>query len=108
MFLNLVVIIYFNYIFHVNIQLFVTLMSDQDPDPHGSALILFGCASWNRIRIRIEIKSWIRIRNETNADPHHWYFFKTHFKTKYFFELSFSHSYVLFSFALYPKTIFCC
>jgi hypothetical protein len=41
MFLNLVVIIYFNYIFHVNIQLFVTLMSDQDPDPepHGSKLV---------------------------------------------------------------------
>jgi hypothetical protein len=34
--------------------------------PSGSAW-----ASWIRIRIRIEIKSWIRIRVETNADPQH-------------------------------------
>jgi hypothetical protein len=51
---------YFNYIFHVKIQLFVTQKSEQDPDPDppGFALVL---ASWIRIRIRIE----------TNADPQH-------------------------------------
>ncbi len=27
----------------------------------------------NWIRIRIDLKCWIRIRNETNADPQHWY-----------------------------------
>jgi hypothetical protein len=46
--------------FHVKIQIFVMIKSDQYPDPHW-----FG--PW--IRIRIEVKSWIRIRNETNADP---------------------------------------
>ncbi len=30
---------YIKFIFHVKIQLFVTLKSDQDPDPHGSALV---------------------------------------------------------------------
>jgi hypothetical protein len=37
----------------------VTAKSDQDPDPQ--------LAPW--IRIRIEIKSWIQICTETNADP---------------------------------------
>jgi hypothetical protein len=38
----------------------VPAVCDQDPDPH-----LFGS-----IRMRIKVKSWIRI--ETNADPQHW------------------------------------
>ncbi len=29
---------HFNYIFHVKVQIFVTLKFDQDPDPHESAL----------------------------------------------------------------------
>ncbi len=32
-------ITYLKYIFHVKIQLFVTLTSDQDPNPHESALV---------------------------------------------------------------------
>jgi hypothetical protein len=48
-------------------QLFVTLKSDRDPNPHG---IRTSLAPW--IRILIEIKSWIRVRIETNADPQHW------------------------------------
>jgi hypothetical protein len=48
---------------YVKIQLFVTAMSDQDTDPH-----LFGSLS----RIRIEVKSWIRIRITTNTDPKHY------------------------------------
>jgi hypothetical protein len=55
-----------NNIYHVKIQLFVTLKSDQNPDPIGSALVF---APRIRIWIRIEINSWIRIRIETNADP---------------------------------------
>ncbi len=27
---------------------------------------------WNLIRIRIDLKCWIRIRIKTNADPHQW------------------------------------
>jgi hypothetical protein len=38
-----------------------------------------GFASFILIRIRIEVKSWIRIRNETNADPQHWFWIaRTH------------------------------
>jgi hypothetical protein len=57
-----------DFVFHVKMPLFVTAESEQDPDPHGSASVL---APW--IRIRIEVKSWIRIRNrvENNADPQH-------------------------------------
>ncbi len=51
------------YIFHVKIELFVTLKSDHDPDPDPFL------APWTRIRIHIEIKSWIQIRIQTNADP---------------------------------------
>jgi hypothetical protein len=57
--------------FRVKIQLFVTLNSDQDPirmDPH-----CFGSLDPKRIWIRIEIKSLIRIRIKTNADPQHWF-----------------------------------
>ncbi len=60
---------YIKNIFHVKIQLFVTETSDHDldPDPHR-------LAPWIRIRIwiRIEVKSWIWIRIETNADPEHY------------------------------------
>ncbi len=45
--------------FSCSIQFFVTVKSDQDPDPDGTALVL---ATWIRIQIRIE----------TNADPQHW------------------------------------
>jgi hypothetical protein len=72
-------IIYSKYIFHVKIKLFSAAKSDQDPDPHGSGLVLLqdpdppwiriSIAPW--IRIRIEIKSGIRIRIETDADPKH-------------------------------------
>ncbi len=48
--------IYFKYIFHVKIMLFVTLKSYQDPD---SWILL--------IRICIENKL-----TEKNADPQHW------------------------------------
>jgi hypothetical protein len=34
--------------------------------------IRIGLAHWIRTWIHIEIKSWIRIRIETNADPQHW------------------------------------
>jgi hypothetical protein len=39
----------------------------------GYAWIHIGLAPWIRIRlrIRIEVKSWIRIRNKTNAEPKH-------------------------------------
>jgi hypothetical protein len=40
-------------------------------DPLCSASVLL---TGTVIRIRVEIKSCIRIRNETNADPQHWYF----------------------------------
>jgi hypothetical protein len=48
---------YSTYIFREKILHFVTFKSDQDldPDPHW-------LAPWIRIRIRIEIKSWIRIQ----------------------------------------------
>jgi hypothetical protein len=49
------------YTFHVKFQLFVTAKSE-DPDTHG-------LAPW--IRMRIEVKSWIRIHIETSADPKH-------------------------------------
>jgi hypothetical protein len=57
--------------FNVKIQLFVTQKFDQDPEPPGSA---FGLAFLIQIRIRIliEIKSWIQIRIETSADLQHW------------------------------------
>ncbi len=60
---------YLKSIFHLNFQLFGTWKfdKDQDPDPHGSVFVF---APW--IRIRIKIKSWIRICIETNADPQHW------------------------------------
>jgi hypothetical protein len=48
-------------IFHV---LLVTANSDQDPDPHGTALVWLsqsGPALWQ--------KALIRIRTETSADP---------------------------------------
>jgi hypothetical protein len=32
---------YFRYIFHLKMKLFVTLKSNQDLDPHGSALVWF-------------------------------------------------------------------
>jgi hypothetical protein len=52
-------ITYFNYIFHVKIQIFVILQSDQDPDPHdwlpGS-----GSPHWD--------KSWIRPMQIHKAD----------------------------------------
>jgi hypothetical protein len=48
--------------FNLKIQLLVTEKSGQDPDPLGSALVVW--------RIRIEIKSWIRIRVEASADNH--------------------------------------
>jgi hypothetical protein len=44
----------------------MTVKPDQDPDPHW-----FGSL---RIRIRIEVKNWIRIRIETLADPKQWFF----------------------------------
>ncbi len=47
-------ITYFKYIFHINIQLSVTLKSDQDPspDPHGSALVwLPGFGSGSALRL---------------------------------------------------------
>jgi hypothetical protein len=60
---------YSKYIFHVKIQLFVTLKSDQDPDPHWfGALIRIRIVLAPRIRIRIAIKSLIRIRIETNGN----------------------------------------
>ncbi len=34
-------------------------------------MIMFGLAPW--IRIRTEIKNWIQICTETNADPQHWF-----------------------------------
>ena len=37
---------------------------------HGITYIKFGLAHW--MRIRTEVKSWIRICIETNADPQHW------------------------------------
>jgi hypothetical protein len=43
-----------------------TAKPDQYQDPHGLALFL---APW--IRIRIEVKSCIRIRIETNANLNH-------------------------------------
>jgi hypothetical protein len=58
------------YIFHVKIQLFVTAESDQDPDSHEMRI---GLAPRFGIRICMEIKSWIWIRIETNADPQHWF-----------------------------------
>jgi hypothetical protein len=56
------------------IQLFVSIMSDQGPDPdlQGDPVAL---ASWIRIRIRIRIEikiDGIRISTETNADPQYW------------------------------------
>jgi hypothetical protein len=56
----------FKYIFHIKIQLFVTLKSYQDPDS-GSAMVRLPGSS-SEIR---KIKSWIWIwnRTETNADP---------------------------------------
>ncbi len=42
-------------------------MLTSDPDP-------IGMAPWIRIWIRIEMKSWIRIRTETNADSQHCFF----------------------------------
>jgi hypothetical protein len=55
------------YIFLVEIQLFVTLKSDQDQDPGAdpSAWICIGWPPW--IRIRIDIKRWIRTRIGTDA-----------------------------------------
>jgi hypothetical protein len=50
----------FKYIFHEKI-----LLSGTDQDR-----IRIGLALW--IRICIEIKSWIRIRRETSADPQYW------------------------------------
>jgi len=49
------------YIFHVEIKLFVTLKSDQDPDPHGNALVwLPGSGSALKlIRIHNTAKQWI-------------------------------------------------
>jgi hypothetical protein len=38
-FLTITYFKYLPYIFHVKNQLFLTLKSDQDPDPHGSALV---------------------------------------------------------------------
>ncbi len=53
--------------------------SDQNPDPHWfGSLDLdshWGKKSW----IRIEVKSWIRIRTETNADPKQWQFWSFFF-----------------------------
>jgi hypothetical protein len=46
----------------------MTSKYDRDSDPH--AFIRIGLAAW--ILIYIDIKSWIRIRIETNADPQHW------------------------------------
>ncbi len=67
--------------FHVKNQLLVTTKYDQDPDPgpdlHGSALVY----------LRMEVKSWIRIRIRINADPQQCMaltvFFSLH-KVKYF------------------------
>jgi hypothetical protein len=61
-------ITYFKYVFHVKIQLFMSLQPDR-------IRIRIGLAPW--IRIRIEIKSWIRnrVRIEANANPQHWFVF---------------------------------
>jgi hypothetical protein len=48
-------------------QLFVAAKSDQDLDPHESALV---CRPFV-VQDRIEVKSWIRILIETNPDPQH-------------------------------------
>jgi hypothetical protein len=43
------------YTLHVKIQLFVSLKTDQDPDPHGSSLILLPGSGSSFV-----IKSWMR------------------------------------------------
>jgi hypothetical protein len=48
--------------FRLKIQFFVT-KSDQDPDPHWFDSL---------DPIRTEIKSWIQIHTETNANAQHW------------------------------------
>jgi hypothetical protein len=56
---------YLKYIFNVKIQLFVRQSLTRI---HIRIRICrIGLAPWNRIRI--EVKRWIRIRNEINADP---------------------------------------
>jgi hypothetical protein len=61
---------YIKYIFHVKIQLL--LFSDCKVLPGSeSAWIRIVSAMW--IGIRIEVKSWIRICIETNADPQRWF-----------------------------------
>ncbi len=52
--------------FRVKIEPFVTKKSDQDPDPDPH---WFGSLDSDLI----EIKSWIRIRIDPNADPQPWY-----------------------------------
>ncbi len=50
--------------FKVYFSCFVTFKSEQDP-----IRIWICMAPGSGTLIRIEIKSWIRIRNETNANP---------------------------------------
>ncbi len=40
-----------------------------DSEPHESVLVWL--PPWLHIRIRFEVKSWIRIRIEANADQQH-------------------------------------
>jgi hypothetical protein len=54
---------------YLRILLSVTLMSDQDPDPHWFGSLVQD-PHWD--------KRWIKVRIETKADPRHWFYLSYH------------------------------